>query len=437
MSKPSLKLCLSIVIAAASAGPAFTQPQAAVTAIRAGRLIDGTGKAAVDNVVLVISAGRIEAVGPAATVSIPAGARIVDLSQHTVLPGLIDGHSHPYENLDWTVPDTVRMTYIAQGMRMALLSGTTTYYVLGEIHNMDIVAKDAVDQGRLVGPRIYPSGHWITTTASFGNVLDETYDGPEMIRRKIREQNENGAHHIKLLLESGVRPSPIGRRFAKGQTNFTKEELDAAVNEAHRLGLRVIAHASGDAIRAALDAGADAITHGEELTAELIHLIRQRNTGIVVTHTVGFNRYYPERWRVAGQTSSAKEWLDGWRQSIAKARKNDPAKEKSVQARIADLKAAKAAGVLIAAGTDNGPGLVQMELEFLVEAGFTPLEAISAGTGVTAKLLGIEDEVGTLQKGRFADIIAVRGRPDVNIEDLNELTFVMVGGTDLSAVSWK
>ncbi len=331
MKRRSIWLGLAILIAS---GPVFPQTPTQITAIRAGRLVDGTGTPAVANAVVLVNGNRIEAVGPASTVAIPAGARIIDLSQHTVLPGLIDGHSHPYETLDWSVPDTIRMTYIAQGMRMALLAGTTTYYVLGEIHNMDIVARDAVEQGRLAGPRIYPCGHWITTTASFGNVLDETYDGPEMIRRKVREQNENGAHHIKLLLESGVRPSPTGRRFAKGQTNFTREELEAAVDEAHRLGLKVTAHASGDAIRAALEAGADSITHGEELTPDLINLLRQRNTGIVVTHTVGFSRYFPERWRFAGQTASAREWLDGWRQAMAKARKTDAAKEQSVQARF-------------------------------------------------------------------------------------------------------
>ena len=238
-------------------------------------------------------------------------------------------------------------------------------------------------------------------------------------------------------METGAYPKSAGRPYPEGVTNFTKEELDAAIGEAHRLGLKVIVHASGYAVKVALDAGADAITHGDDLTPELIALLKQKNSGIIVTHTVGFGRYYPERWSAAAKVNSPVEWLAGWREAITRARRTDAEKERYVQARFKELKALKDAGVIVAAGTDNGPGLVQSELEFLVDAGFTPLEAITAGTGATAKLLSIDGEVGTIQKGRFADIIGVPGRPDQNIRDLNDVRFIMANGRDLTGISWK
>ena len=156
----------------------------------------------------------------------------------------------------------------------------------------------------------------------------------------------------------------------------------------------------------------------------------------MVTHTIDFQPCYPERWRVAGQTTNAKEWLQGWRDVLARARR-EPSVERAFRARARELTALKAAGVIVAAGTDNGPGLMQIELEYLVDSGFTPLEAITAGTGATARLLGIDQEVGTIQRGRFADIIAVSGRPDQDIKALDQLSFLMAGGRDLSGLSWK
>ncbi len=431
MNLRPLLFCLALLSAAAGCAEAqeASPPQGAapVTAIRAGRLIDGSGGPVVENAVIIVRGERIESVGPAAGAVIPGGARVVDLSRHTVLPGLIDGHAHPYENLNWGVPDAIRMGYIAQGMRISLLSGTTTYYVLGEIHNMDIVARGLVEQGRLAGPRIYPSGHWILTSRGpWGEVFDETYDGADAIRAKIREQHQAGAHHTKLMLEDG----------AGSGNNFTREELRAAVEQSHALGMKVTAHAYGDAVRVAMEAGVDAVTHGNNLTPETIDLLKRRRSGIVVTHTIDFQPYYPERWRVAGQTTNAKEWLQGWRDVLARARR-EPSVERAFRARARELTALKAAGVIVAAGTDNGPGLMQIELEYLVDSGFTPLEAITAGTGATARLLGIDQEVGTIQRGRFADIIAVSGRPDQDIKALDQLSFLMAGGRDLSGLSWK
>ncbi len=436
MNNKVRSLLLSFV-ALAAAGPALAQAPAPaqVTAIRAGRLIDGTGKAAVENAVIIVRGERIENVGPAASVAIPAGAKVIDLSRQTVLPGLIDGHTHPYENLDWTVPDTVRMTYIAQGLRVALLSGTTTAFVQGEIHGMDVVARDAVREGRLTGPRVYPSGHWIATTSSWGGVLDETYDGPDEIRKAVRQQYQLGAHHIKLLMEPKDWRSQ--RPYPKGTSNFTKEELDAAVSEAHRLGVKVFAHSYGDAIKLAVDAGADVIIHGEDLNPETISLLREKNVGVIANLANKFGRYYPERWTGAAKLNGPVEWVDAWRQAGMRGRQTDADFGRAVQKRLGELRALKQAGVVVVAGTDNVPGMAQMETELLVEAGWTPLEAISAATGASAKLLGIDGDVGAIVKGRFADIIAVPGRPDQNIKDLNDVRFIMWNGKDYSNLSWR
>ena len=264
--------------AMAAARPAAAQE---VTAIRAGRLIDGTGQPARENQVIIVRGDRIEAVGDAATIAIPDGARVVDLSGHTVMPGIVDAHAHLSIRPDIRTlrgqlegmeqHDAMQMARIVRNIRVQLMSGVTSVYVVGEVHYNDIQASQAVEEGIVPGPRIYPSGNFISTTAGHGPAEYRTTNGPWEMRTFVRQNYEMGAHHMKLTITDRARVGPNnGTPYAPGESNYTKEEIDAAVNELHRLGIEATAHANGESIRLAVEAGVNSIQHGGNLNEELM-----------------------------------------------------------------------------------------------------------------------------------------------------------------------
>ncbi len=421
----------------------------APVAIRAGRLIDGTGAPAIENAVVIVVGDRIENVGPATRVQIPSGARVIDLSQYTVMPGLIDGHAHLSIRPDtrgiegqlagMEQPDASQMARIVRNIRAQLLSGVTTLYVVGEVHYNDIYTKQAVDDEIIPGPRIYPSGNFITTTAGHGPAEYRKLNGPWAMKEFVRQNYEAGAHHMKLTVTDRARVGPnSGRMYAPGQSNFTREEIEAVVDELHRLGIKATAHANGESIRLALEAGVDSIQHGGNLTEELIDLFLKKNAGFVNTYTIGYQTLFDDEWKFLDtRARNIKEWIERCREVIISERRSNPRRDDFVRGRWKQLKMARDKGVMVAVGTDSMHGLMALEMSNLVDAGFTPLEAIAAATGVAARVLGIDDEVGTIQKGRFADIIAIAGKPDQNIADMAEPRFVMVGGKDFSSLSFR
>ena len=233
-TRAPLFLVLSTVLIGAL--PAVAQ----VTAIRAGRLIDGTGAPVRENQVIIVRDGRIESVGPASSVAIPGGAEAVDLTGQTVMPGIIDAHAHlsirpdtrtlkgQLEGLEQ--PDGVQMARIIRNIRVQLLSGVTSAYVVGEVHYNDVYASQAVADGVVPGPRIYPSGNFISTTAGHGPAEYRTTNGPWEMRTFVRENYEAGAHHMKLTITDRARIGPNnGRMYAPGESNYTKDEIDAVI----------------------------------------------------------------------------------------------------------------------------------------------------------------------------------------------------------------
>lgn len=442
-SAPSATYGAAPVMAAARA-PAAQE----VTAIRAGRLIDGTGQAARDNQVIIVRGERIEAVGDAAAVAIPDGARVVDLSGHTVMPGIVDAHAHLSIRPDIRTlrgqlegmeqHDAMQMARIVRNIRVQLMSGVTSIYVVGEVHYNDIQASQAVEEGIIPGPRIYPSGNFISTTAGHGPAEYRTTNGPWEMRTFVRQNYEMGAHHMKLTITDRARVGPNnGTPYAPGESNYTKEEIDAAVNELHRLGIEATAHANGESIRLAVEAGVNSIQHGGNLNEELMDLMASRDVGFVNTYTIGFQSVFNEWGFLDNEAGDIRDWLERGRQVHGRALEENPGRAQRRLDRLGQLSRSKERGVKVGIGTDSMHGYMLLEMENLVAAGFTPLEAITAATGLNAEIVGIEDEVGTVEVGRFADIIAIDGRPDENIRDMGNVAFIMVGGRDQSALSFR
>jgi imidazolonepropionase-like amidohydrolase len=431
-------------------------------AIKAGRLLDGTMAPAIENGVIVISGDRIEAAGPAARVPIPAGAKVIDLSSDTVMPGIINGHEHPtvrayvgpedprHEGRNSLVvqldmmeePPAMQAARGVRDLRVELMCGITTAYVVGELQNNDIYLKKMALAGVFPSPRLYLSGPWIMTTG--GYYPFQEVDGPWELRKMVRKNVELGAHHIKIVINhGGMASGAAANRPFKG-TNWSDEEVRAVVDEAHRLGVKVTVHA-GDAIaeRQALEAGADSIQHASALPGDILDLFVQHHASIVSTAGAGQGFFRPEDYHYLDtQANSPQDWIDYARKLVEKGvsyqggARSAPDPQR-MQARYAELRAARDRGIPIAIGNDNMVGLVDMDIFHLVDAGFTPLQAIYAATGGGAKALGIDQEVGTLQKGKFADIISIKGNPDKNIYDLEKVNFIMVGGASYAGLTFR
>jgi imidazolonepropionase-like amidohydrolase len=437
-----------------------------VMAIKAGRLIDGTGSPPIENAVLLVRGERIEAVGKASQVMIPPGARIIDLSAETVLPGLINGHDHPtvraftgpdvqrqgrnslIQQLDQMAePQALQVIRGVRDLRADLLAGVTSEYVVGEVEYNDTYLKRMCDLGVVPCPRMFLSGSWILPTSGF-QPIPET-NGPWAMRDTVRKNVQNGAHHIKIVVTRSMATGPsAGHPYRPSDTNFTKEEVQAVVDEAHRLGVKVTAHATDStSIQFALEAGADSIQHALGLTPDIVKLFVERHAGFVNTYAaiLQSNFTLTDFHFLDTQANSAEEWVTHARHLLDQAIARNPSMggfsqlnmQQWLEERCSELRMARDAGIPIAVGTDNMQGLLDIDVEHLVHCGFTPLEAIRSATGDGAKVLGIDSEVGTLQQGKYADLISVKGSPDKNIEDLSKVDLVMVGGKVYRQMSYR
>jgi imidazolonepropionase-like amidohydrolase len=409
-----------------------------VTAIRTGALIDGTGAAPQRNAVILIRGERIEAVG--ADVAVPPGAPVIDLSRHTVLPGFIDAHTHlagrPVGEGDW-LNDVVRegaadaALFGARNARLTLEAGFTTVRNVGAAHFADVALRNAINEGRVPGPRIVAGANSIGITGGhcdnngfepglFGREpgpLEGIADGPEQIRRAIRLQVKYGADVIKICATGGV----LSEGDAVGVQQYDEDELAAVVRTARLLERRVAAHAHGtEGIIAAARAGVNSIEHGSFLTDEAVRVLVEHRTWMVPTLMAGYMVGSPE--------GSAR--LPAW--AAAKGRAAWAAMQRSIRMAVQG-------GVRIALGTDAGVfphGTNGKEFELLVTlGGMTPMQAIMAGTINAATLLGLERDLGTIERGKYADLVAVAGNPLQDITLLQRPIFVMKGGEVVSPVS--
>ena len=426
---------LAVVVAAAVPPLPAQQPTTAApapaVAIRAGTLLDGTGAAPVRNAVIVVRDGRIEAAGPA--VRVPAGARVVDLSAYTVLPGFIDAHVHlasrPLGVGDWGhrgVTDDAGDDALwgAYNARLTLLAGFTTVRDVGGAGFANVALMRAIEAGRVIGPRMLTAGHligisgghcdengyWAGALGPEHGPRDGIANGADEVREAVRLQVKYGATVIKICATGGV----LSQGDEIGAQQMTEDEMRAAVETARMLGRRVAAHAHGnEGIKAAIRAGVTSIEHGSFLDDEAVRMMVEHGTWLVPTLFAG--------WSVG--TPEAASRLPGW--MAAKGHAAWDAMQHSIRLAVAG-------GVKIALGTDAGVdphGQNAREFALLVTVGgMTPMQAIQAGTMNAATLLGMERDIGSVEAGKFADLVAVRGDPLADITVLQHPAFVMKAG---------
>jgi imidazolonepropionase-like amidohydrolase len=403
------------------------QASAEPIALVADRVIDGVGRAARENAVVVVDGERIVAVGDRSV--IPPGARVIELAGQTLMPGFINCHEHPlmyaddYQNAHLQASSAYKALMGLAALQRQLLAGWTTVRVMGDadVHYANQDIRKTVDAGIFLAPRLTGAGHYISITGGGGDVNYMSpeqaviadglvADGPEEIRKAVREEIKYGSDWIKLLVTGAYQSVGDDPR----NVAFSPEELEAAVAEANRHNVPVAAHAhAAEGIKQAVTAGARSIEHGTFLDDEGIRMMAARGTFLVPTIYVG--DYYAEGDKLRAQD------------------KQDDYAANQRGKFLAAVGRAHQQGVKIAVGIDLGgymtdPKVFVREMAVLVEAGFTPMEAIQAGTRVGAELLRWDDRLGTVQAGKLADLVAVTGNPLDDMKALEAISFVMVGG---------
>ena len=405
-------------------------------AVRAARLIDGKRDTVVNNAVVLVEGEKITAVGSG--LAIPPGVKVIDLGDATLLPGLIDVHTHLLLEMDGSAvnaqdADMLHIVATQSTAERALLgaklgredleSGITTVRDVGNSGvNGDVALRTAFDRGWLPGPRMVPSTRALAAQGGqFGRMTPEaqplieqeyvTIHGAESARQAVRQALYDGARCIKVIANG----SPA---------NVTLEEMKAIVEEAHHADVKVAAHAIGDkATRTAAEAGVDSIEHAYIVPDEVLKMMAQKHIFLVPTD---------------GTLQTYEDMSFGTRKPSAEERSNlDKEFQSYVDGNKSRLQRAIKMGVPIAAGSDmylTMPGKNRGEASLLVfeayqESGMTPMEIIHAATRDAAELLGMQERIGTLEAGKLADLIAVPGNPLQDVKALEHAKFVMKGGT--------
>ena len=427
---------LSVLFVLTASGLAQPQPAEKpapqVTYIKAGRLFDGTGDSVREKMVIVVEGDRIRSVSAAAETSIPAGATVLDLSRATVLPGLIDCHTHLGARADRYDPiydfkDTPFQSAFAGVLnaRTTLEAGFTTVRDVGSAPFLAVDLRNSINEGFFPGPRVVASGPGISITGGHGDLNNYSpqtrvsmfpeerdfgiADGVDQVRHVVRAQLKYGVDVIKILASGGV----LSKGDNPGAPQFTVEELKAAADEAHMAGRKIAAHAHGtQGIKNAIAAGIDSIEHASLIDDEGIRMAKEHGAYLVMDI---YNDDY-----ILGKARDfhiPEEFIE---------------KEKAI-GRLQRENFAKAvqAGAKMAFGTDAGVyphGDNARQFFYMVKFGMTPAQALRAATTDAASLLGRSQDVGSIAPGKYADIIAVGGDPLANIREMENVLFVMKGG---------
>jgi imidazolonepropionase-like amidohydrolase len=428
MSERKIVGFLTVLMMVAACCVLSISTMAQITAIRAGKLIDPDSGTVLNHQIILIRDGRIDAVGT--DLAIPSGARVIDLSKTTVLPGLIDCHTHLADGAHEADPISQFKKTGAQialesvpNARAMLESGFTTVRDVGTYRALgDIALRDAIQRGDIIGPRMFVAGAYVTISGGAGAATGLAPDitlpwdlhygeanSPWEVRHVVRKLAHDGADHIKVLSSGAV----LTHGSNPNSQEFTVEELHAAVDEASHFGLRVEAHAhSPEGIKNAIRAGVASIEHATQIDGEGIALAKQNGTYL------DMDIYDEECIQEQGrQGKMPKDFLEHDAQLGQVQREN--------------FRKAVAAGAKMAFGTDAGIcpyGTSAKQFAFMVKYGMTPMQAIQAATNSAADLLGHSNEVGSIKAGKYADIIAVIGDPLTDIRLLENVQFVMKEG---------
>lgn len=395
------------------------------TALLAKALIDGTGKV-IANPAVIIDGNKIVAV--TTKENIPKGASIIDVGDYTLLPGLIDMHVHPNLTTDDYQVDFLKGSSASKALmglknvQDLLAAGWTTLRIAGDgdvgYANMEI--RNAINKGMFIGPHIYGAAHYISVTGGGGDINFLSYeqkiiadgliaDGPDEIRKAVRNEIKYGSDWIKLLvtgafMTAGDNPNNV---------HFSAEELKAAVEEAARRDVPVMAHAhAAEGIKMAVKAGVRTIEHGSFIDEEAMDLMIQKGTWLIPTFSI--HLYFDEK-------------LDG----NASLQKAIEIGRKTKEGMYTNMRLAFKKGVKFGLGTDDvgwPANYSAREFGEYVKLGMTPMQAIQCATKTNAEILKKENEIGTVEAGKLADIIAVKGDPLKDISELQKVKFVMIGG---------
>ncbi len=393
-------------------------------AIKAGRLFDPKTGVVINNAFILIENDKVTAVGP--NVTVPAGYEVIDLKDKFVLPGLIDCHTHVtgqpenfYEDLFRKSPIDVAVTAHIYAKR-TLEAGFTTIRDVGASEYIDVALRNAINAGKVVGPRMQVATLALSSTGGHGdlngfspylkfNGLDRVVDGVDELRKQIRTNIKYGADVIKMLATAGV----LSEEEAVGAPQYSQEEMNAVVEEARMWSRKVAAHAHGtEGIKRAIRAGVASIEHGSFIDEEGIRMMKERGTYLVAD-------IYNDDFILAEYAKM------GYPEKIIE-------KERMVgRLQRENFQKAALAGVKIAYGTDAGVyphGWNGKQFAHMVKWGLTPVQALQSATLNAADLLGWNDKVGVIAAGAFADIIAVDGDPLKDVTELERVKFVMKGG---------
>jgi imidazolonepropionase-like amidohydrolase len=395
-------------------------------AVKAGRLIDGTGKVWEDMVVLM-DGEKIAKVGKSAEVEVPQGAEVLDATGKTVMPGMVDAHLHLRSDGDpwkrgaaYALQESIGTLALRSfvNARKDLEAGFTALRDCGSHGYVDVALRDAIDEGVLEGPRLRVAGAFLTTSGRQGGVPGPTNstDSPDGARKAARYQIKMGADFVKIAVSLTEYVRKKGGLYSQ-ELDF--ETIQAACQVAHWAGRRVAAHChGGQGVTDAIMAGVDSLEHGRFLSDEQLEMMAERGVYLVPTLSPE-GRAMQHGQEAVGLTDDSWRWFlkatDAMYDTVARAHK---------------------LGVKVAAGSDAAMPLVRhgenaYELELLVRAGMTPMEAIVAATKVGSEVLDMADEIGTVEAGKYADLVVVDGDPSTDItilQDLARIKKVFKGG---------